>query len=305
MSVPEEIAFFVGITLGTILLICCLPVCIILRCLPTLDSTTVSATSDGMNTSDGDAARRKHHGLDRKVIEKFPLIKYGEVKHITASKSPLECAVCLSEFLENDILRLLPGCRHVFHTNCIDTWLSEHITCPVCRSNLSDPVVAAGKRLLSLNWKSEDVASTSHASGEVTTRDMNVQINKVPRRVQSAVPGGCERFRLNLPEEVMNEIETARRYQRSVSMQDYTYQGKASWRDAKIRALLNCFSWKRQEKEKAKLAVAPTVSDASVSTSVSSRQLLRCPTESEDEILDVGCKWTEIELTDLPVHERV
>jgi hypothetical protein len=47
-----------------------------------------------------------------------------------------ECAVCLSEFEEEDDLRLLPGCKHVFHQDCIDVWFQSHSTCPLCRASL-------------------------------------------------------------------------------------------------------------------------------------------------------------------------
>ena len=48
------------------------------------------------------------------------------------------CSVCLCEFEEGDVLRVLqpPGCGHAFHRNCIDTWFNLHITCPLCRHNL-------------------------------------------------------------------------------------------------------------------------------------------------------------------------
>ena len=35
-----------------------------------------------------------------------------------------ECAVCLSQFANGDLVRLLP-CRHEFHAHCIDKWLLE------------------------------------------------------------------------------------------------------------------------------------------------------------------------------------
>lgn len=27
-------------------------------------------------------------------------------------------------------------CRHVFHKSCVDPWLSEHCTCPMCKLNI-------------------------------------------------------------------------------------------------------------------------------------------------------------------------
>lgn len=73
-------------------------------------------------------------GLDRAVIESFPVFSYDLVKGLKAqTKEIVECAVCLSEFRDDEQLRLLPKCSHAFHPDCIDTWLFSHITCPVCR----------------------------------------------------------------------------------------------------------------------------------------------------------------------------
>ncbi|KAL6570211.1 hypothetical protein OROMI_014725 [Orobanche minor] len=75
-------------------------------------------------------------GLDPSVIETFPTFSYSEVKDHKIGKGSLECAVCLNEFEEDETLRLLPKCDHVFHPECIDAWLESHVTCPVCRANL-------------------------------------------------------------------------------------------------------------------------------------------------------------------------
>lgn len=48
----------------------------------------------------------------------------------------LECVVCLGEFGNEDIVKIMPKCCHVFHRECIDTWLACHLTCPVCRADL-------------------------------------------------------------------------------------------------------------------------------------------------------------------------
>ncbi|GAV63196.1 zf-RING_2 domain-containing protein [Cephalotus follicularis] len=82
------------------------------------------------------AGRRVDRGLDPELIATFPTLNYSVVKGLKIGKGALECAVCLTEFEDDETLRLIPNCDHVFHPECIDEWLSLHTTCPVCRANL-------------------------------------------------------------------------------------------------------------------------------------------------------------------------
>ncbi|KAJ8539468.1 hypothetical protein K7X08_013720 [Anisodus acutangulus] len=74
--------------------------------------------------------------LDPDIIKTFPVFVYSDVKALKLGKSILECAVCLNEFEDEETLRLLPNCYHVFHPQCIEAWLAFRTTCPVCRANL-------------------------------------------------------------------------------------------------------------------------------------------------------------------------
>ncbi|GER49631.1 RING/U-box superfamily protein [Striga asiatica] len=44
------------------------------------------------------------------------------------------CAICLENFRQAQVCRVLPACRHEFHAHCIDPWLSQSLTCPTCRT---------------------------------------------------------------------------------------------------------------------------------------------------------------------------
>ncbi|CAO2046090.1 unnamed protein product [Urochloa humidicola] len=85
---------------------------------------------------------RDSRGLDVEVVEAFPTMTYAEAKALRVGtakggEGALECAVCLSEFEDEEQLRLLlPKCCHAFHPDCIAQWLAGHVTCPVCRCNL-------------------------------------------------------------------------------------------------------------------------------------------------------------------------
>ena len=45
------------------------------------------------------------------------------------------CSVCISDYEKGDKLRVLP-CKHLFHVDCVDQWLSVNATCPLCRKSI-------------------------------------------------------------------------------------------------------------------------------------------------------------------------
>ncbi|XP_030431916.1 E3 ubiquitin-protein ligase RNF128 isoform X2 [Gopherus evgoodei] len=45
------------------------------------------------------------------------------------------CAVCIEVYKPNDVVRILT-CNHLFHKTCIDPWLLEHRTCPMCKLDI-------------------------------------------------------------------------------------------------------------------------------------------------------------------------
>lgn len=73
---------------------------------------------------------RVDSGVNRKVIQQLPLFRFASLR---GQKDGLECAVCLTRFEAEEVLRLLPKCKHAFHVECVDTWLDQHSTCPLCR----------------------------------------------------------------------------------------------------------------------------------------------------------------------------
>eukprot|EP00250_Pteridium_aquilinum_P011055 c19809_g1_i1 orf=124-978(+) len=47
----------------------------------------------------------------------------------------LTCSVCLEQVMDGELVRSLP-CLHQFHPSCIDQWLRQQATCPVCKFRL-------------------------------------------------------------------------------------------------------------------------------------------------------------------------
>lgn len=72
-------------------------------------------------------------GLQQSIISSIAVCKYKKDEGLIEGT---ECSVCLNEFHEDEMLRLLPKCSHAFHIRCIDTWLRSHTNCPLCRANI-------------------------------------------------------------------------------------------------------------------------------------------------------------------------
>lgn len=66
---------------------------------------------------------------------------------IIQTNYPCRCSICLGDYKANDRLQQIPMCGHTFHMDCINHWLTNNTTCPLCRVSLlpaskaaSDPV---------------------------------------------------------------------------------------------------------------------------------------------------------------------
>ncbi|XP_010428090.1 PREDICTED: RING-H2 finger protein ATL54-like [Camelina sativa] len=73
-------------------------------------------------------------GLQQSIINSITICNY---KRGDGLIERTDCPVCLNEFEEDESLRLLPKCNHAFHISCIDTWLSSHTNCPLCRAGIA------------------------------------------------------------------------------------------------------------------------------------------------------------------------
>ena len=82
-------------------------------------------------------------GLDEATLDKYPKLIYAQAKlHKNKANSTASCcSICLADYKDTDVLRDLPDCGHLFHLECVDSWLKLHATCPVCRNSpLAKPV---------------------------------------------------------------------------------------------------------------------------------------------------------------------
>ncbi|KAI4329144.1 hypothetical protein L6164_021440 [Bauhinia variegata] len=62
-----------------------------------------------------------------------------------------DCSICLTAFEEDDCMRQLSNCKHIFHKVCIDQWLASHSGCPLCRTKI-DKVDSPNGIVTSERW---------------------------------------------------------------------------------------------------------------------------------------------------------
>ncbi|XP_022147486.1 E3 ubiquitin-protein ligase RHA1B-like [Momordica charantia] len=71
------------------------------------------------------------------LIEEFvPVVKFSDIATNVGIGSPTEsCAVCLCEFEDEEEVRCLKNCKHIFHKECLDRWMiRDQRSCPLCRT---------------------------------------------------------------------------------------------------------------------------------------------------------------------------
>ncbi|GLJ38373.1 hypothetical protein SUGI_0781430 [Cryptomeria japonica] len=110
---------------------------------------------------DNDFPTIENSGLDKESLDALPIAEFKSQN----MNEDLECVVCLSNFEENEKIRVLPNCNHSFHTECIHMWLKSHTSCPICRkmvsSNRSPTIMSSsrGREAISSNINSTSSVS--------------------------------------------------------------------------------------------------------------------------------------------------
>ncbi|XP_027336994.1 E3 ubiquitin-protein ligase ATL4-like [Abrus precatorius] len=172
------------VTVLAVTVIISLALCFLLRhlnrrCLRRFSSTSAapSAAATPIFTSSRRISPEIPHS-STSVIDSLPLFTFSSVTRRSAAVAG-DCAVCLSKFRHDDLLRLLPLCCHAFHAECIDTWLQSNLSCPLCRS----AIVAADSDLAKVLRPPSSAAGSSDS--------FRLEIGNISRRgTEGAADGG-------------------------------------------------------------------------------------------------------------------
>ncbi|KAD7479876.1 hypothetical protein R6Q59_008708 [Mikania micrantha] len=127
----DDVSYILGLTFTIIFILIILSYASY-KCTRNISSSPVPA---------GDDRRRMtgSRGVDDDVLMTFPVFIYSQVMpnkgDTGGDASGSGCSICLVDYKQADVVRLLPECGHLFHRRCIDTWLKVHPNCPMCRNS--------------------------------------------------------------------------------------------------------------------------------------------------------------------------
>ncbi len=69
------------------------------------------------------------------IVSELPETKIDDINKLDNDKK--NCVICMEDFKNGDVTTNLP-CLHMFHTNCIQSWLKKQNTCPICKFKLTE-----------------------------------------------------------------------------------------------------------------------------------------------------------------------
>ncbi|XP_010545532.1 PREDICTED: E3 ubiquitin-protein ligase RHA1B-like [Tarenaya hassleriana] len=96
--------------------------------------------------------------------EILPVVRFSNLNRPSSGSE--SCAVCLYEFEDEDEIRRLTNCRHIFHRSCLDRWMMGYnqMTCPLCRTQFipDDLQEAFNQRIWSESGVSDQLLGESY-----------------------------------------------------------------------------------------------------------------------------------------------
>ncbi|KAK4769712.1 hypothetical protein SAY87_030244 [Trapa incisa] len=113
------------------------------------------AEEDGADPEVGSDQSAATVGLNQEVINSYPKFPFASESARPGWSST--CSICLCEYKDSEMVRVMPECHHFFHLICLDAWLKLNGSCPVCRNSpLPTPLSTPLSEVVPLSQYGED-----------------------------------------------------------------------------------------------------------------------------------------------------
>lgn len=77
----------------------------------------------------------------RELVDGLESVSYADFTAGCTAEAATDadmCTICIDNFEPDSVIRTLPcDCRFYYHKECIDTWLLDHGTCPICKHDFT------------------------------------------------------------------------------------------------------------------------------------------------------------------------
>jgi hypothetical protein len=108
-------------------------------------------TMDAANLVDALPTRRYHAPKDdAKDNGMSSPTKKQKSSLVLFNEDPTLCQICQCNYEEEEMLKVLP-CKHEFHVGCVDRWLAQKDSCPLCKASINAEEVSDAKATTQLS----------------------------------------------------------------------------------------------------------------------------------------------------------
>ncbi|PFH31390.1 zinc finger, C3HC4 type (RING finger) domain-containing protein [Besnoitia besnoiti] len=140
----------------------------------------IRETLEAVSRIRGSDEPNRARGLSPRVLQWLPEETFNSRLAARMSADLRECLICRMEYDDEERLRRLP-CLHAFHAECVERWLSDHTSCPLCRFEVMN----------GLRW---DLASPPSGSSRLRTGSTPANLSSfctVSQTPQLVSPSAC------------------------------------------------------------------------------------------------------------------
>lgn len=117
------------------------------------EETTNEMKDEDVNPPDGETNEEEKGESKESEEEDDDEDEDEEIQDLDEANHDVTCAICLCEYVEDELVLSGTSCDHLFHKSCAFEWLSKNDHCPYCRSEMmtADEMRTTAEELLGEN----------------------------------------------------------------------------------------------------------------------------------------------------------
>lgn len=107
------------------------------------------------------------------ITDNSTIVTYDDSTDLDGQPSSTICSICTLEYEPGQQVRSLDHCDHSFHTGCIDRWLGDHNTCPLCRADIIPSATSQPRAATRVSSSNSNLGANTSSRTTTTRVDLN------------------------------------------------------------------------------------------------------------------------------------